>query len=159
MTDRLDCSIAPAASDDLATLLDLISRQLDEHAIHRPDRLHVAIAEVLSRPELGFFLLARVDGRVAGVAYVSFSWGLEHGGRSAWLEELYVVPERRNRGVGSTLLDAVLRRARGAGCAALDLEVEHSHRHAEDLYRRAGFEPRSRSRWVRRLREDPAEGS
>jgi ribosomal protein S18 acetylase RimI-like enzyme len=158
MNDGDVCSIVPAASDDLATLLDLISRQLDEHGIRRPDRLRVAIGEALSRPELGFFLLARVGGRVAGVAYVSFSWGLEHGGRSAWLEELYVVPEGRNRGVGSRLLDAALRRARDAGCAALDLEVEHSHRRAENLYRRAGFERHSRSRWVRRLSGDSADG-
>jgi GNAT superfamily N-acetyltransferase len=128
--------------------------QFDEHAIDTPPaRLRGAIAAVLSNPDLGFFLLAREGGRAIGVAYVSFVWALEHCGRGAWLEELYVFPSERGRGVGEELLHSALAKVRERGVAAVDLEVEHSRQRAENLYRRAGFEPLTRARWVRHLSE------
>jgi GNAT superfamily N-acetyltransferase len=88
-----------------------------------------------------------------GVAYVSFQWSLEHGGKAAWLEELYVLPDLRGGGLGTALLQAALDQAREEECAAVDLEVDGDHRRAETLYRRHGFEPLERARWVRRLRD------
>jgi GNAT superfamily N-acetyltransferase len=73
------------------------------------------------------------------------------GGRSAWLEELYVVPDERNRGVGAAMLAAVLEEVAAAGAAAVDLEVEALHARAAHLYQRAGFAPLARARWVRPL--------
>src|SRR5579872_5729184 len=43
-----------------------------------------------------------------GLAYLAYTWTLEHGGQSAWLDELYVVPGERSRGVGTALLRAAL---------------------------------------------------
>jgi GNAT superfamily N-acetyltransferase len=89
------------------------------------------------------------DGDVAiGVAYLSFTWTLEHGGKSAWLEELYVVPERRGAGVGTQLLERTLGEARARGCHAVDVEVEASHARAAKLYARAGFRMHTRTGWV-----------
>ncbi len=85
------------------------------------------------------------------MAYVSFTWTLEHGGKSAWLEELYIVPAERNRGVGRAMLATVLQQANAADCAAVDLEVDTTHARAGPLYAREGFTPLSRARWVRAL--------
>jgi len=41
----------------------------------------------------------------------------------AWLEELYVAPERRNLGVGRRLVDAVAERAAARGCVSVELEA------------------------------------
>jgi GNAT superfamily N-acetyltransferase len=73
---------------------------------------------------------------------------VEHGGRVAWLEELYVVPARRNAGIGQLLLDEVLQTAKGLGCLAVDLEVDVEHARAEHLYERAGFRRLRRMRWT-----------
>jgi len=130
----------------------LLSHQFEEHHISVcPDDLKKAIASVFDNENLGFFLMAQKDNMVIGVAYVSFNWTLEHCGKSAWLEELFVIPEWRNRGVGQNLLSSVIQQARACGCEAIDLEVDHSHSQAENLYRRAGFSPLSRSRWVKNL--------
>ena len=91
------------------------------------------------------------DGRTVGVAYVSFTWTLEHGGRTAWLEELYVVPELRGGGIGGALLDAALDLARARSCRAMDLEVESDHARAANLYVRAGFRAHTRTRYVKKL--------
>jgi ribosomal protein S18 acetylase RimI-like enzyme len=62
-----------------------------------------------------------------------------------------VLPEYRSRGIGGLLIEAVLQAAKAQGCAAVDLEVDHEHHRAEQLYQRFGFDPLSRSRWVREL--------
>ncbi|HLK36072.1 MAG TPA: GNAT family N-acetyltransferase, partial [Polyangiaceae bacterium] len=94
-----------------------------------------------------------------GLAYLAYTWTLEHGGQSAWLDELYVVPGERSRGVGTALLRAALDHAARRGCRAVDLEVEAAHARAARLYAREGFRPHHRARWYRRLDLTPSRGS
>ena len=49
--------------------------------------------------------------------------GLEHCGFVSSLEELYVMPGWRQKGVGTALLTAVFDRATSAGMTAIELEV------------------------------------
>lgn len=145
-------SVRLARAGDLAAVLDLLGRQFAEHAIDvEKEALERAVATVLGSHDHGFFVLAGDGDEPTGVAYVSFTWALEHGGKSSWLEELYVLPARRGRGLGAALLEAALDEARARGCAAADLEVESDHARAENLYRREGFRPLARRRWVKRL--------
>jgi len=151
-----DLTIQFAQPTDIDSVLDLLGRQFQEHNIHVPEgQLLNAVFSMLKSSELGFFLLAQHGETITGLACVSFCWTLEHGGKSAWLDELYVPPEHRGQGIGRALLDAVLIRANEQGCAAVDLEVDIEHRRAENLYQRAGFEPLPRARWVKILGENP----
>jgi len=144
--------IAVAGLKDREGLLQLLLAQFDEHNIAMAAaKLEQAIEGPLKDPSRGLFLLALMDDEAVGVAYLTFTWTLEHGGKSAWLEELYVRPEQRQQGVGQAMLDAVCRMAKEHGCAAVDLEVEASQSRAEHLYQRAGFRPHQRRRWVKVL--------
>ncbi|MGL6280465.1 MAG: GNAT family N-acetyltransferase [Gaiella sp.] len=51
-----------------------------------------------------------------------------------------VVPNRRGRGVGSALLDALVRRATEDGYAAISLAVDKTNAREIELYLRHGFE-------------------
>ena len=145
-------TITPAAPADAAAVVELLLGQLAEHAIDTPRAaVEHAVTGMIAEPRRGRIFVARDGERFVGVAYVSFVWTLEHGGHSAWLEELYVRPEERSRGVGSALLAAALDFARADSCAALDLEVEAEHVRAANLYARNGFERHTRTRWVRKL--------
>lgn len=136
-----------------ADLRRLLAVQLAEHHVDVPAAaLASAIDGVIGMPKRGFFLVALRDGACIGVAYVSFIWALEHGGHAAWLEELYVVPEHREGGVGTRLLEAVIAAAEASGCAALDLEIDSAHERVRPLYVRHGFTPLSRTRVVKKLR-------
>lgn len=135
-----------------AAALRLLQAQFAEHAIALPaERLEAAVASLIEMPERGALLLALDADEPIGLAVVGFTWTLEHGGLVAWLDELYVVPARRGKGLGAALLARAVEHSTGAGCAAIELEVDVGHRRAENLYRRAGFEPLARSRWSRRL--------
>jgi GNAT superfamily N-acetyltransferase len=146
-------SIRLATADDEAALLPLLESQYREHGIAlEGEPLAAALRGMLAEPSRGRILVASAAGVTVGVAVLSFIWALEHGGFSAWLDELYVEPRSRGRGIGRALLLRAIDEARGLGCAAVDLEVERSHRRAERLYSREGFCRHSRSRWVLSLR-------
>ena len=138
---------------DKNVLVDLMQKQFLEHKIpYSLGILEAAVREMITRDSLGIILVAKDDDHVIGLAAISFAWTLEHGGKSAWLDELYVLPEYRGVGVGSLLVDSVLVEAEREGCLAVDLEVEAEHRRVEQLYARKGFGRLDRSRWVKQIR-------
>ena len=137
---------------DKEALMDLMQKQFSAHEIeYSTDTLLTAIEEMLLNESLGLFIVAREKDLVIGLAAISFAWTLEHGGKSAWLDELYVLPEWRDQGVGSLLIEAVSGEVKKEGCLAIDLEVEEAHRRVEHLYKRKGFEKLERSRWAKYL--------
>ncbi len=144
--------VRPVGEDDLDAVTALLLAQLREHHVQTPDsRIAEAVAGIVRHPERGRILVALEHGRAVGVAALSFVWPLEHGGKSAWLEELYVEPAARGRGIGTRLLHAALRAASEEGAVAVDLEVDADHGRAANLYAREGFQPLRRARWVRTL--------
>jgi GNAT superfamily N-acetyltransferase len=147
--------IGRAGREDREAVIELLAAQMIEHDIDiSRERLGVAVDGVLAADAgRGAFLIARDgEGRAVGVAYLAFTWSIEHGGHTGWLEELYVLPAERERGIGTQLLHAVIAAARELKCAAIDLEVEETHARAARLYAREGFEAHRRARWVLRLK-------
>jgi GNAT superfamily N-acetyltransferase len=130
----------------------LLSAQLAEHDIEVSHAdLDRAVAVLIEGSSRGAVLMARDDHRCIGVAALSLMWSLEHAGRVAWLEELYVVPDRRGAGVGNALVERACELAHSLGCRAVDLEIDAGHAAAERLYARLGFAKLHRTRRVRKL--------
>jgi GNAT superfamily N-acetyltransferase len=137
---------------ELEAVTVLLVAQLREHHVRTPGaKIASAVQELFRRPERGRILIAVEDGRPVGVAALSFAWPLEYADRSAWLEELYVEPPARGRGIGTRLLRAALQVAAESGATAVDLEVEADHQRAASLYAREGFRSLARTHWVRSL--------
>jgi ribosomal protein S18 acetylase RimI-like enzyme len=74
-----------------------------------------------------------------GFAQVSFKPSVWADDPIGCLEELYVVPARRGRGVGRALLDAVLELARERGAAGVELVTGENDAAARALYESVGF--------------------
>jgi GNAT superfamily N-acetyltransferase len=146
-------SITPALISDCSDCARLLVEQLSEHGIvvsakHLRGVLECAIVD----PSRGFVLLARTNDQAVGIAYVATTLSVEHCGIVAWLEELYVTPDHRERGIGTALVHAALDRARDNGIVAMDLEIDLAHSLVASLYQRFGFRPLERSRWVKDLK-------
>ena len=77
-----------------------------------------------------------------GYLVVTFGWSLEFGGLDGFLDEIYVRPGVRGRGIASEVLQALPRALAGAGLKALHLEVAKDAERTQALYKRAGFRPR-----------------
>ena len=107
-------------AETLDAVIGLFEAQLREHKITTSrDDLRAVTRTVIADRRHGFILVARApDGSPIGVAYASSLLSLEHGGVSGWIEELYVSPQWRGRGIGSRLLAEVVARAKESGWRA-----------------------------------------
>ena len=79
-----------------------------------------------------------------GFAQLRLRPSLYTGALDAYLEELYVVPERRGHGLGRALLEAAMEHARERGAAHVDLGTSEDDVAARALYESAGFTNRER---------------
>jgi ribosomal protein S18 acetylase RimI-like enzyme len=77
-----------------------------------------------------------------GFAVLRFRPSLYSDSLVAYLQELYVVPERRGEGIGSALLERALEAAREAGATHIDLSTSESDTAARALYEKLGFSNR-----------------
>ena len=90
-------------------------------------------------------MLAEVDGVVVGYALLVSFWSNEYGGEICAIDELYVKPSHRSRGVSTSLFDEVIgdRMLWPGHPVALELEVTPDNDRARALYERLGFRARN----------------
>lgn len=131
--------LAPAAAGDRAALEALVRAWYAEDGIRfDPGRQGAALDALTAGEPSGLAWLIHHAGETVGYVVVALGFSLESGGRDALIDELYVVPSARGRGLGGAVLALIEGEARRRGLKRLYLEVAHGNR-AVDLYRRAGF--------------------
>ncbi len=74
-----------------------------------------------------------------GFCLLRYHRSIYNGEPDAYIQELYVVPDRRGHGLGRALLDAALAAAREAGATHVDLNTSTDDREARSLYESSGF--------------------
>lgn len=79
-----------------------------------------------------------------GYLAVTFGWSLEFGGMDGFVDELWLRPAVRGRGIALEVLTGLPRALAEAGVRALHLEVDRDNASARRLYARAGFVERDR---------------
>ena len=103
-----------------------------------------AIAPLLDHDDSGRIWLIEIDGETVGYVALCLGYSIEFGGRDAFVDEMYLVPEWRCKGIGKAVLLELPDRARELGARALHLEVDRGNGHARRLYSASGFESRER---------------
>ena len=79
-----------------------------------------------------------------GLAVLRFRPAIWTEGLDCYLEELYVVPDRRGQGLGRALMDAAIELARSRGAKHMDLGTSEDDVAARALYESLGFTNRER---------------
>ena len=133
-----------AATAEDAALLSEFVRELAEFEglSHECAATPEAMAEhVLGPRRCAAAVIAEVDGVPAGFAlyYRTFSTFAAKPG--IFLEDLYVRPDFRKRGVGGTLLTAVAQIAHGRGAGRLEWTALKWNTRALSLYAKVGAKP------------------
>lgn len=106
------------------------------HAV--PDEYFVRAFNEMMRSEDNLLgLIFEADGQTAGYALLVNTWSQEAGGRAVWIDEIYVLPEFRGRGIAREFF-AELKQL--APAARYRLEIEPDNARAEKLYNSVGFE-------------------
>ena len=128
-------SAGPGDAIEAARLLHAFNTEYDEPTPPVAE-LAARVRELLEEKAIAVL----VAGRPAlGIAVLRIRPALWSQAGDAYLEELYVVPERRRRGIGRRLLEATLDAARSAGADHFEVTTAEADREARSLYESLGF--------------------
>ena len=141
----MEITLSPARPSDVDRLDPMVAAY---HAFEQialtAERRRAALNALIAHPEFGHIYLFENAGEIAGYGVLTFGFSIELGGRDAFVDEFFVDPSHRGKGVGAAALALMIEEARGAGVQALHLEIAAGNAAAKSLYRRLGFTARDR---------------
>lgn len=131
-----------------ATLADLdsivgfnaaMAQETEGKALELP-RLRDGVTAVLRREDLGFYLLAELDGQAVGQLLVTTEWSDWRNAFFWWIQSVYVQPEHRRRGVYRALDQQVrLEASRSGNVCGVRLYVDRENAVAQQVYQDLGM--------------------
>jgi GNAT superfamily N-acetyltransferase len=136
-------TLRPAIAADVPVILDLI-RALATYE-REPDAVTATEADLrrdgFEDPSPRFrVVLAEEGGEALGFAFYFFSYSTWRGRPTLYLEDLFVRPEHRHRGIGLSLMRHLARVALDEGCARFVWEVLDWNEPAIRFYESIGAE-------------------
>ena len=135
--------IRAATSDDVPLILRFIRGLAEyERLAHQVVATEDGLRETLFGPRpYAEVVIAEDGGQPAGFALFFHNYSTFLGRPGIYLEDLYVLPEMRGRGIGRALLSHLARLAVERGCGRLEWWVLDWNEDAIRFYRNLGAEP------------------
>jgi GNAT superfamily N-acetyltransferase len=140
----MSAAITLATGDHMAQLLSLMSRrateatgtdETDDTVLSRQHALKPLLA---GGPEGAVWLVGPPRAPL-GYVIVTFGWSVALGGREAWIEDVFVRPSVRRRGIGREVLHAIGVSLRQAEVRALQVRLPADQATAISFCSSAGF--------------------
>jgi GNAT superfamily N-acetyltransferase len=134
-------SIELVKEADLPDLLPLMRAYCEFYEAAPADAQLLTLARaLLADPEHeGLQLIARdAKGRAVGFATVFWSWSTTAAGRIGVMNDLYIVPSARGRGLADRLIEVCAERCALRGAASLEWQTAPSNLRAQAVYDRVG---------------------
>lgn len=138
----------PATIDDVSALVDYRVKFLNEHFSHPENDDTEAVRKSLGSyfvkaiPSKSFIAwVAEYEGRMIATSGMVVwqkpaMYGGVESGKLGYLLNFYTIPEARRKGIGTQLLNKLIKEAKSSRLKYLHL---HASRDGIDIYRRAGF--------------------
>ncbi len=142
--------LRPVTAIDHAELLALARTFHSEDGHPLDDGGERAIRETCAGHPLVRGYLIHEGEVTLGYCVLTLGFGIEFGGPEIFLDDLYLVPEARGRGIGDMVLAAIDAEARRLGARAIHLVVVPENERAQRLYRRSQGRRMRSARSVRR---------
>jgi GNAT superfamily N-acetyltransferase len=139
--------LRPAEENDTGILLDFIKKlasyekKTDEVIATESD-----LECVLFRMKIAEAIIAELDGEAAGFAIFFYNFSTFIGKPGIYIEDLFVNPEVRGKGIGKALLSYIARLAIKRKCCRLEWSVLHWNEPSINFYKKLGAEPKDE--WV-----------
>ena len=135
-------AIRPAAAGDVEVLAALVGGLIAQYGLTVP----VDLAAALKRHGFGKAVhfqafLAEDGGRAVGAVLFYPVYHPSQAAPSLFMEDLFVDPGARGRGVGRALIARLAAHAHAAGYVGVEWTVERSNEAAHAYYTRLGAEP------------------
>ncbi len=132
-----------ATEDDTAQILDFIRQlavyeKMEDEVVADENRIRETLFGERRSAEV---VIASHDGEPAGFALFFHNYSTFLGRPGVYLEDLFVIPKLRGRGIGKILLATLARIAVERGCGRLEWSVLDWNEPAIRFYRRLGAKP------------------
>lgn len=140
-----------------ATLADhsLLTALMQEYyaldGLHYTPEVSAAVVTLLEHSDYGEAYLLLEQQEVVGYAVLTWWFSLEFQGKAAFLDEIYLRPQARGRGLGSVVIEQLASHCRRKGIKTVRLEVEHENQQAQKTYLKNGFQHHDRylmTKWL-----------
>lgn len=136
----MSAALTLAGPDHMGKLLPLVEAFHTEAGISQDEATrHAALEPLLAGIPHGSVYLIGPPKAPIGYIVITFGWSVEFGGLDGFIDEFFVRPGVRGRGIATEVLLALPRALAAAGLRALHLEVDTGNSHAQALYTRTGF--------------------
>lgn len=145
-------AVRPASSGDIEMLAELalmaVHEQIDARGGHvwaHREAIEIPAIDILRTalddPESALFV-GTIDDAVVGYARAHLDW-MRNGELLGVINEVFVVEQAREVGIGELLIEAVVAWATAAGCAGIDATVLPGNRQAKNFFETAHFTARA----------------
>ena len=132
-----------ATAADLAILLEMKDRfQIFFQEAYDKDLTSQAFQALLNDPTLGHVWLIQLNDQTVGYLAFTLGYSIEFGGRTAFVDELFIEEGYRQQGIGREVLALVDQFGKQAGLQVLFLEVAKDNLPAQALYQKMGYRER-----------------
>jgi ribosomal protein S18 acetylase RimI-like enzyme len=134
-----------ATHDDIGDIVHLVGEYWAFEGLEGFDAAEVAeqLDYLLSDRRLGDVWVCGSPPELAGYLVAVYVFSLEHKGLTAAIDEFFVLPALRGRGLGQSLLAAAEARFRELRCTNVSLQLARENDDARLFYRDRGYADRS----------------
>lgn len=141
----MTAALSLAGPDELERLLPLVAAFHQEQGIESTDQHRQdGLLPLLQGSHFGAVYLIGPKRAPVGYIVITFGWSIEFGGMDGFVDELYIRPAVRGRGMATEVLLTLPKALADAGLTALHLEVDRDNESTQKLYTRSHFEKRDR---------------
>ncbi|MBM4218908.1 MAG: GNAT family N-acetyltransferase [Gammaproteobacteria bacterium] len=137
--------LRPATAHDIPALLPLVEEywRFEEIAGFDPARVGRELGHACADPRLASAWIAFARGAPAGYLLAVYVFSLEHLGLTAEIDEFFVLPSARSRGLGDALLTLAEAEFARRGCTNVALQLGAGNDRARVFYRAHGYRERA----------------
>ncbi len=139
---RSNVDVRKAREQDIPAIAEFNIAMAQETEAKRlsPAKVKAGMRAVIRHPDHGFYLVAELNGRIAGSLLITREWSDWRNGVFWWIQSVYVPPEFRKQGIYRALYDAVKALARSTpDVCGFRLYVEKNNRAAMAVYSKLGM--------------------
>lgn len=134
-----------ATNEHFNLILPLVSAYHEFEGLDTTDAARESsVQTLLSNRALGGIWLVYSSGEPAGYIALCVGYSIEFGGHDAFVDEFFIRPEFRGKGLGTEALELIKAEATNIGIKALHLEVAKKNAKAKRLYSRSQFQAREK---------------
>jgi diamine N-acetyltransferase len=132
-------------SFDIHLILEFMESFYNLEQCHfEPDIAGKALLKLVNDPSLGYAWLIYYKGKAVGYIVLTFGFSLEYNGRDAFLDEIFITEEYRNRGIGKKAMEFIDEMCLKYGVNAILLKVKKKNVPARKLYKKFNFQESNR---------------